>query len=86
MNITAHAGLVQIHLNVPGLSYLLALRAAGDLFALLFDHADRQQVIAGNHLGPGPGRAGLDCFGNHSLSGIKPGHAVPGRRLVTEAL
>src|SRR5438552_8769650 len=86
MNLAADARLVQIYLHIPGVEYLLALRAVGDLFTPLFDHADRQQMIAWNHLRSGAGRTRLNTFSDISLRSVDPGDAIPRRRLVTQTL
>ena len=86
MNLSTNAGLVQIYLNILSIAYLLALRAAGDFFADLLRHADRNQAIAGNHLRSGAGGIWLDCFGDNSLRCIDPGYSIPRRWLVTQTL
>src|SRR5258708_13331059 len=86
MNLTPDAGLVKVYLNVPGIGYLLASGTAGDFLAYLLNHADRDEMVTGSYLRSEGRRAWFNCLGDHSLRGIRPGHAIPRRSLFPHPL
>jgi hypothetical protein len=86
MNLATHVGLVQIDLNVPGVSYLFAPRTAGDFFASITRHADRQQAIAGNHSRSSGRGIWFDSFGDNALIRVNPGDSIPRRWAMTQTL
>ena len=86
MNLAADPRLLEIDLDVPGRTDLLASQSVGDLFTPPTTWAYSEKVIAGNQPRSGGCGSWLDRLGEDALAGIDPGDAIPRRRLMTQTL
>src|SRR2546430_1860763 len=64
VNFAAAARLIQIQLNLFSAGDFFALYTAIDVLTFIAGHADRQQMIAGNHARTRGCGAGIDLFRN----------------------